>query len=231
MRAGTRNSLVALALMPVAIVLLATFTDVDLRLADAMYDAQLGDFPWRHAWLAEVFSHVLLKRMLTGVAVAFIGLALYDLVRPGTYRRQLRVVAGCAVLIPGIIAALKQLSSSHCPWDIDRYGGSAPYVRLLEALPAGIAPGHCMPAGHASSALWLISLAVLFLPARPRTAAAVFGAMLAFGIALGWLQQMRGAHFLTHTLWSVWVACAVLFAFVQLQPATTTRLRPSCLAR
>jgi membrane-associated PAP2 superfamily phosphatase len=231
MRAVTRNSLAALGLMPVAIVLLATFTDIDLRLADAVYDARLGDFPWRHAWLAEVFSHVLLKRMLTGVALVFIGLALYDLARPGAHRWRLRVVAGCAIVIPSIIALLKQLSSSHCPWDIDRYGGSAPYVRLLEALPAGIAPGHCMPAGHASSALWLISLAVLFLPARPRTAAAVFGAMLAFGIALGYLQQMRGAHFLTHTLWSVWIACAVLFVFLQAQAATTTLLRPSRLAR
>jgi membrane-associated PAP2 superfamily phosphatase len=237
MRAGMRHNRIALAalvLMPVLIVLLSTCTDIDLRLADAAYDARLGDFPWRHAWLAEVFSHVLLKRMLTGLALAFIGLALFDLAWPrqwlGAHRWQLRVVAGCAVVIPGIIALLKQLSSSHCPWDIDRYGGSAPYVRLLDALPAGIAPGHCMPAGHASSALWLISLAVLLLPARPRTAGAVFGAMLALGIAVGWLQQLRGAHFLTHTLWSAWIACTVLFAFIQTRPATATRLRPSRLA-
>jgi membrane-associated PAP2 superfamily phosphatase len=224
MRAGMRHNKIALAalgLMPVLIVLLSTFTDIDLRLADAAYDARLGDFPWRHAWLAEVFSHILLKRALVGLGAGFIGAALWDLARPSPrlnrHRMQMRVVAGCAVLVPSIVAILKQLSSSHCPWDIDRYGGSAPYVRLLNALPAGIAPGHCMPAGHASSALWVISLAVLFLPARPRIAAAVFGAMLTFGMAVGWLQQMRGAHFLTHTLWSVWIACAVLFALLKVR--------------
>ena len=30
------------------------------------------------------------------------------------------------------------------------------------------------------------------------------------GAASGWLQQMRGAHFLTHTLWSMWISCAIV---------------------
>jgi membrane-associated PAP2 superfamily phosphatase len=25
------------------------------------------------------------------------------------------------------------------------------------------------------------------------------------GLGLGWVQQMRGAHFMSHTLWSGWV--------------------------
>ena len=56
------------------------------------------------------------------------------------------------------------------------------------------------------SALWLVALAVFWLPHRPRMAAAVGGVMLAFGMAVGWMQQLRGAHFLTHTLWSMWIA-------------------------
>jgi len=27
---------------------------------------------------------------------------------------------------------------------------------------------------------------------------------------MGWVQQMRGAHFLSHTLWSLWVSWAVV---------------------
>ena len=213
------SALALLLLLPLAIILLVTFTDVDLRLADAAYDAHLGRFPWRHAWLAEVFSHILLKQVMVGWGAMFILAALLDVVKPRPWnhirRLQLRVVAACAVVIPAIIATLKQVSSSHCPWDLERYGGGAPYVRLLEVIPVSIAPGKCMPAGHASSALWLIALAAFFLPSRPRTAAAVFGLMLSFAMAVGWLQQMRGAHFLSHTLWSVWIACAVLFAVLQ----------------
>lgn len=211
--------LALLALTPLLLAALATFTDIDLRLADAAYDPLIGDFPWRHAWLADTFSHVLLKRALVGLAVAFIVVAGWDALRPlpmrPLRRAQLRVVAWSAVLVPAIVSLLKQASSSHCPWDIDRYGGMAPYVRLFETLPAGVDAGHCMPGGHASSALWLVSLAVLFLPSRPRAAAATFVLMLAFGGAVGWLQQLRGAHFLSHTLWSAWIACAVLYVFLQ----------------
>ena len=208
-----------LALTPVAITLLVTLTDVDLRLADGAYDPALGDFSWRHAWLAEVFSHVLLKRALIALAIVMIGMAAWDLLKPrarsALRRVQLRIVALSAILIPSIIGLLKQMSSSHCPWDIDRYGGVAPYVRLLDALPAAFAPGHCMPAGHASSALWLGSLAVFFLPASPRRAACLYALILGFAFGVGWLHQMRGAHFLSHTLWSVWIACTVHYALLR----------------
>ena len=203
-----------MVLAALLILWIGAFTDLDLRLADASYDAPHRLFPWRDTWLADRFSHVLLKRALTCLALLFIGAALWDWVWPrrwsGLLRLQLRVVALSALLVPAAIALLKQLSVSHCPWDLQRYGGSAPYVRLLQAMPSGIDPGHCMPAGHASSALWMISLAVFFLPARPRAAGVALALLLAAGFGMGWLQQLRGAHFLTHTLWSMWIASAIV---------------------
>lgn len=213
-----RRIRIVLALVALLILWLGAATDVDRLLADAAYDRGQGDFPWRHAWLAEVFSHVLLKRALVGLGVLFIGAALWDMARRQPWsalrRYQMRVVALSALLVPATIAGLKRLSSSHCPWDIDRYGGAEPYVRLLQALPSGIAPGHCMPAGHASSALWLVSLSVFLLPARPRAAALAAAALLSGGLAVGWLQQLRGAHFLTHTLWSAWIACVLVYSII-----------------
>ncbi len=209
-----RRTLVILALLAALLVALATCTDIDLLMADAMFDRRTTSFPWRHAWLAEQFSHEWLKRALVGLAVTIVMLALWDarrpLIWPALRRLQLRIVAASAVLVPLIVSCLKQVSSSHCPWDIERYGGTAPYVRLLDALPAGIAPGHCMPGGHASSALWLVAFSVVFLPYHPRRATVAFVVLLAAGVAVGWLQQLRGAHFLTHTLWSAWIACSVL---------------------
>ncbi|MFM9435290.1 membrane-associated PAP2 superfamily phosphatase [Janthinobacterium sp. CG_23.3] len=191
-------------------------TDIDLALADAAFDARLGGFPWRDAWLADAFSHVILKRLMVALGLAAVGAAAWDLVRPRPWsplrRLQQRLVALSALLVPGIIATLKQLSSSHCPWDLQRYGGTQAYIRLLETVPHGVPAGHCMPGGHASSALWLISLALFFLPRRPRTAALALALLLAVGASVGWLQQLRGAHFLTHTLWSMWLACAIVFA-------------------
>jgi membrane-associated PAP2 superfamily phosphatase len=37
------------------------------------------------------------------------------------------------------------------------------------------------------------------------------------------MQQMRGAHFLTHTLWSAWIACAIVLLLVVLLQARDAR--------
>ena len=34
------------------------------------------------------------------------------------------------------------------------------------------------------------------------------------GALLGLYPQLRGAHFMTHTLWSAWIACAIVLALV-----------------
>lgn len=214
---GRQAAVLALALLPAGavIVWLGTFTDVDLRLADAMFDPAARRFPWRHAWLAEGFAHGILKVALTGLGTAIVAVAAWDLASqwlPAWWRVRLRIVALSALLVPLAIALLKQASSSHCPWDLQPYAGTYPYVRLLESMPADVAPGHCLPAGHASSALWMVALCVFWLPARPRMALVCSAVMLGFGFAVGWVQQLRGAHFLTHTLWSMWIAGAVILA-------------------
>ncbi len=217
-----------LGLAALAIFALGRWTDADLWLADLFYDRALGGFPWRESWLTVEVSHGIAKAALTLLALALIGAALFDAAWPQPLldaplaRLRLRVLAWSALLVPSVISLIKQGSDAHCPWDLARYGGSAPYVRLFDALPEGVLPGHCFPGGHASSALWLVSLAVLWLPGRPDTAWRAGGAGLAGGLLLGWMQQMRGAHFLSHTLWSAWIACALVLLLVvalQARPA------------
>ena len=121
-------------------------TDIDLMLADDFYDAGLHDFPWRHAWLTETFSHGILKMMLTLGAIGCILLALHDVARPQPgrsplQRLRLRVMGLSALLVPLVTSSLKQASVAHCPWDLARYGGSEPYLRLFDALPFGVQGG------------------------------------------------------------------------------------------
>ena len=84
------------------------------------------------------------------------------------------------------------------------------FLRLFDAVPSAMQSGHCFPAGHATVALWLAALCVFWLPHKPKTAFAVFLSGLSVGFALGWVQQMRGAHFLFHTLWATWFAALVV---------------------
>lgn len=208
-----------LAVAALCILWLGRSTDIDPALADAMFEPGIGTFPWRHAWLAEAFGHDILKWLLVLLGSGFIGAAGSDLFWPAAQRAdvdrlRLRIVALSAACVPAVVSMLKQLSSAHCPWDLLRYGGEQPYLRLFDALPAGVMPGQCLPAGHASSALWLVALGVYWLPARPATAARMALLALVPGLMLGWLQQLRGAHFLTHTLWSAWIACALVLVLI-----------------
>lgn len=212
--------LASLALAAGVILLIGNATDIDLRLADAFFDRAQMQFPWRHAWMTEQFNHVWVKRMMVLLAAGFLVLVAVDLARPlqriAPLRAQLRVIAMVAVAVPLCASLLKGMSASHCPWDLARYGGTQPYVTLLGVVPAGTAPGKCMPGGHASGSLWMIAIAVLWLPRRRRVAALVFTVLLGAGFLAGWLQQMRGAHFLTHTLWSMWIAAAWTFLAIRI---------------
>lgn len=214
--ARSRRVLAAVLLAwPVLLAAMALLTDWDLRLADAQFDFGLRQFPMRHAWLTEVFNHIILKRVLICLAVVLVAVALHDALAPRAWtalrRIQWRIAALSALLVPGAISGMKLLSWSHCPWDLQRYGGAEPYIGLFESPLPGMTPGHCMPAGHASSALWMTAFAVFYLPRHPARAAAVLVLFQGLGLLVGWLQQLRGAHFLTHTLWSMWAALTVVF--------------------
>ena len=111
-------------------------------------------------------------------------------------------------------ACLKRGSALHCPWGVDLYGGKSPFLRLLDVVPEAWQAGHCFPAGHASTAMWFSALAVLWLPENPRRATLVFLAGIGAGFILGWVQQMRGQHFLTHTLWTAWLSSALIVALI-----------------
>lgn len=205
-----------LLLVPLLLLWLGARTDLDLTLADAMFDPITRSFPWRHAWLTERLGHGLLKYLLVCMGALVVLVCAWDWYRPRHWpqwwRLRLRVLALSALLVPLAVSLLKRASYSHCPWDLQRYGGAQPYLRLLDAVPTGLPAGHCLPAGHASSALWLVALAVFWLPHKPRTAAVVGFLMLVLGFVTGWMQQLRGAHFLSHTLWSMWLACVIVAA-------------------
>lgn len=208
-----RRSGLALLVSAVLLAMLSQFGTLDLTLADLAFDPLARHFPWRGHWFAEVFMHRWVKAPLMAIGLATVLVAASEALwrRPrldASARLRLRTSATLAVFIPLSISLVKRLSDSHCPWSLERYGGSEPYLRLFNALPVGALRGGCFPAGHASSALWLAGLCIWWLPRRPRAAATVFAAGLALGFAMGWVQQLRGAHFLSHTLWSIWITSA-----------------------
>lgn len=214
-----KTAFIALFVLAIVFVVIAQFTNLDMKIADYYYNAQTQQFMWKNSWFAKQFMHVYVKDLMVISGLFLIVVVLLDLIRPIEainlwMRIRLRFVALAAILIPSIISTAKQMSVVHCPWDIERYGGTAPYLKLFDLMPAHLEAGHCFPAGHASSGLWLAAFCVFWLPQHPRKAFAVFLAGLSFGFTLGWVQQMRGAHFLSHTLWSMWITSAIILLMI-----------------
>jgi len=112
------------------------------------------------------------------------------------------------------VALLKQLIPMDCPWDLQAFGGTQPFTGLFSAWPAGREANACFPAGHASIGFAWLGLYFFCLQLYPRLAlpALLFTALL--GVSLGLVQQLRGAHFLSHDIasaawcWSMACLCA-----------------------
>jgi membrane-associated PAP2 superfamily phosphatase len=210
-----------LALLAAAstILVIGQYTDIDLQLADLYFDTQHHAFPWNNSWFAREFMHGWVKNVLAWSSILLVLTMLVDIVFPlrglaPARRAGLRILALMAAFEPQIIRLMKDNSSLHCPWGVDRYGGHEPFLRLLDTVPDGWNAGHCFPAGHASAGMWLVALAALWLPHSPRKALLAFTGGLSIGLTMGWVQQMRGQHFFTHTLWTAWLSTALLLALV-----------------
>ena len=213
--------LAILAVSALFVLALGQYADLDLWFADLYFDPASQRFPWDKTWFATAFMHGYVKNVLMWIGFLLMAGALLDLIRPFARlapapRAALRISALAAFFEPLLISTLKRGSALHCPWGVDRYGGHNPFLRLLDVVPADWAAGHCFPAGHASSAMWLSALAAFWLPHAPARARAVFAFGLLAGFTLGWVQQMRGQHFLSHTLWTAWLSSALIVALFAL---------------
>jgi membrane-associated PAP2 superfamily phosphatase len=113
------------------------------------------------------------------------------------------------------ISILKHMSNHACPWSLSIYGGNQPLLALFETLPIGAAAGHCFPGGHASGGFALMAFYFGFKDTSANIAnikLANLGLLigLLLGFAMGWAQMMRGAHFMSHNLWTAWIVWMLL---------------------
>lgn len=217
-------------LIPVAVFLAAAaaceMTDVDLLLADRYFDFAKGVWPERNAWWAEWLVHLRGRDLIAAIAAgSLLGwLASFRSRRLAPLRWRLFYLALVIALTAGAVSGLKRATGRHCPWDIDRYGGSAPYAKLIEPAPMGCGPGNCFPAGHASGGFSLWAGYFAWRDRSRRVANCWLAAGAVLGSLYGWAQMVRGAHFLSHNLWSA-VICwlLALSAYLLARPLLSVR--------
>ncbi len=188
--------------------------------------ASADGFVLREAWITTQWAHVWLKDLLlllsVGLLVMF-GLS-YWRARWHDWRQPCGFLLLAILLSSGAVGLLKSFSPHACPWDIQAYGGQDVYMPLFSTWQQ-TKLGKCFPAGHATTGFSLMAIYLLTRRAGFRYAYGYWWAAFVLGFGFGWVQMMRGAHFLSHTLWSAWwvwlvelLVFAVWLGLCQAQP-------------
>ncbi|MDR0225367.1 MAG: phosphatase PAP2 family protein [Burkholderiaceae bacterium] len=118
--------------------------------------------------------------------------------------RRVQLVSGILLSLAAI-SVLKYTSTTSCPWDLAEFGGVARYVSHWSVGLIDGGPGRCFPAGHASTGFAFLAGYFALRHHAPRAARLWLATALGAGLLMGLAQQMRGAHFMSHTLWTGWL--------------------------
>lgn len=214
------NHIVPAFIFMLLMLLLYPHTQLDTSIADLFFDAELHRFTLKNDPFLTVWMHVRLKWLMVAIALASLVLALlsYRLSRLGEHRLSLLWVFAGMVISTTAVSVFKHYSVHGCPWDIVLYGGSLPLLDLFTSPPAGTEAGACFPAGHPSGGFALMAFYFAFMHSKPRFSVLMLWIGLFMGLLMGLVQVVRGAHFLSHVLWSGWLVWMVLLALYWLWP-------------
>lgn len=191
-------------LLATAVLFLMEQTRLDLWLADQWYALEGGQWAWRNSWISYELIHHHGKQLIIAIGLGALSLAILSFIRPRwrSWRAPMFYLFTTMAVVPALIASFKHISPVDCPWDLSRYGGDLPYVRTFAHSFGPTELGHCFPAGHASGGFILLALYFAALPFVRKPAPFLLpGVLVGWTFALG--QQSRGAHFLSHDLWTL----------------------------
>ncbi len=201
-----------LALAALGIWALFVQAGLDRAVTALAYDPARREFPLRDAWALTVLGHEGLKYTVLAFWFACVVWALLPRRWAGNWRGAARHAALGMALAAFVVALLKQASAHSCPWDLANYGGSAEWFAIFASPPVNPGPGRCLPAGHPSVGFALFALYFALRDAKPQAARIGQAAAWIIGMLAAAVQVARGAHFVSHALWTAWIAWAVNLA-------------------
>ncbi len=187
-------------------VLLVAWDMLGLDLYLARWFGSSAGFALREHWFLSSVLHLGARRVAWALQFGLV-LAIWwpiGVLRLLTRRERVHMLIGSLMALVAV-ATLKIWSQTSCPWDLSEFGGSAVYIsHWIWGIDDG-GRGRCFPAGHASAAFCFLSGYFWLREKAPRAATLWLGITLLAGGTIGLSQQMRGAHYMSHTLWTAWL--------------------------
>ena len=197
-----------------------TVGGLDFAVADRLYAWEGGHWVLRQHWATVSLVHEGGKALsiVAWLAVAGFTAVIWRRPRWHAWRKPLLVLLGSVLASVSLVAVIKRSWAMDCPWSLQRYGGSLPFVGLFQTRPVGMPPGGCFPSAHASTGFAWVALYFFLLQVRPHWRWAGLAIGLAAGSVFALSQQLRGAHFLSHdatTLMLCWTVALGLYRAVR----------------
>ncbi len=191
---------------------------VDLWLADHLFRWQGNAWQARDAWWSSTLLHAGGRNLaiLAWLTAGGVWIASRRRPRLTRWRAPLGYLLTSVALSSILLWLWKRASGVDCPWDLLRYGGTRIYLAPFSGESAGEPAGTCFPAAHAAVAYAWLALWFALAGVRPHWRLPALFGVLAIGVSFGFMQQLRGAHFLSHDIWSLalcWLVAATLARF------------------
>lgn len=193
-----------------SLLLLLIWDASGLDLVMARWFGSASGFPLESHWLwrkllhddARLWPWVLELYLLVGMFVPLGSLKRLPMAR----RVQLALTTLAALLT---VSTIKLYSHTSCPWDLQEFGGVATHVSHWALGLRDGGTGGCFPAGHASAGFAFVGGFFAFRHVLPGTARRWLAGAMLVGLVFGMAQQVRGAHYMSHTLWTAWLCWTV----------------------
>jgi membrane-associated PAP2 superfamily phosphatase len=199
-----------------ALALCAVFGDgrLDLAIMRWFFDDARHAFPLTDQWLLKTVLHDAARTVSAVAALALLGFTVTSWItaqpkRVHVHRQTLLFASVACFASAAIVGVLKHYSAHACPWELAIFGGTAIYQPLFGAPAAAQAVQGCSPAAHPLVGYAWLGLGFAFLPSGRHAAWRAWAAALALGTLFGAVQIVRGAHFVSHVLWSAWIVWGV----------------------
>lgn len=224
--AWPRSSVIA----PLVALLLASIVLIpmggDRWIADRIFAAEGMHWALRDSFMLTRVLHGGGKALSTIAWLVVLAMTLRSTIdaRWKPLRRPLLVLLLSVAVSALLVSTLKHLTRMDCPWDASIYGGTHPYFTLLQARPAGIKPSGCFPAGQASAGYGWVALYFFFASVRPQWRRIGLAIGIGMGVVLGIAQQLRGAHYLSHDLWTLAICWFVALGLHRLSLRRVSRV-------
>jgi len=188
------------------------FTHADLQIADAIFfNAARGAWIGEQNWWTNQFIHeggTWLIRLLVVAGLVIAGLGKFDR-RLWAWRKPALYFAVSVILSVGTVGALKTVTNKDCPRDVIEFGGEHAYVPLFAHRPPELRNARCFPAAHASAGYSLLALYFMLRGRNRRWGRIGLAVGVLMGLVFGISQQSRGAHFISHDVWSAFIVWTV----------------------